>query len=45
MNSDDKTVDTLTHVKIEQIKVNAKTVLKATMSLQGGQAIRIVPEI
>ena len=41
--SDDKAVDTRTRVKIEQIKVSANTILKATMSSQGGQAIRIVP--
>ncbi|MEE8451480.1 MAG: glycoside hydrolase family 97 N-terminal domain-containing protein, partial [Thermoguttaceae bacterium] len=41
--SDDATVPTRTHVKIDRLPVNAKDVLKATMSAQGGQAIRIEP--
>ncbi len=41
--SDDKTVRTRTHVRIERFLVSAETVLKATMTAQGGQAVRIVP--
>ena len=39
--SDDPAVPTRTHVKIERLGVNAETILKATMSAQGGQAVRI----
>lgn len=41
--SDDATVKTRTHVKIERFLVNADTVLRAILSAKGGQAIRIVP--
>ena len=41
--TDDSTVATRTHVKIERRPVDAKTVLKASLSAQGGEAIHIVP--
>ena len=41
--SDDPSAPTRTHVKVERFLVDAGTVLKAAMSPQGGQAIRIVP--
>lgn len=41
--SDDPTVATRTHVRIDRRPVDAATVLKATLSAQGGQAVRIVP--
>jgi len=41
--SDDPTVETRTHVKIERFLVKPDTVLRTTMSAKGGQAIRIVP--
>ena len=41
--SDNPSVPTRTHVKIEKQPVDADTTLKLTMSAQGGQAIRIVP--
>ena len=41
--SDDPTVDTRTHVKIERFLVDANTVLNASMTAKGGQAIRLVP--
>ena len=40
---DDPSTQTRTHVRIERFLVNADTVLKATMTAKGGQAIRIVP--
>lgn len=43
--SDDETIQTSRKVKIERFKVNSKTVLKAFVSENGGQAIRIVPAI
>jgi len=41
--SDDPAVPTRTHVRIDRQPVDATTVLKAELSAQGGQAIRIVP--
>ncbi|MBN1346978.1 MAG: glycoside hydrolase family 97 N-terminal domain-containing protein [Phycisphaerae bacterium] len=41
--SDDKTVQTRTHVKIERFLVRSDTVLKAAVWAQGGLAVRIVP--
>jgi alpha-glucosidase len=41
--SDDPSVQTRTHVKIERQPVNSGTVLKVAMPAQGGQAIRIAP--
>lgn len=41
--SDDSKVDTRTHVRIERFIVNANTVLETSMTVNGGQAIRIVP--
>ncbi|MBN2138752.1 MAG: glycoside hydrolase family 97 N-terminal domain-containing protein [Sedimentisphaerales bacterium] len=41
--SDDASVKTRTHVRIGRRAVNAGSTLKAVMSAQGGQAIRIVP--
>ena len=41
--SDDPSVPTRTHVRVEQRPVDATTTLKLTMSPQGGQAIRIAP--
>lgn len=41
--SDDPTVPTRTHVRIDRQPVDSTTVLKAVLSAQGGQAIRIVP--
>ena len=41
--SDDPSVPTRTHVKIERRPVDTQTVLKVAMSAQGGEAIRIVP--
>jgi alpha-glucosidase len=40
---DDPTVPTRTHVGIDRLSVTSDAVLKATMSAQGGQAIRIEP--
>ncbi len=40
--SDDPTVATRTHVRIERLAVDCDTVLKMTASKQGGQAMRIV---
>jgi alpha-glucosidase len=42
--SHDPSVPTRTHVRIDRLPVDSTTVLKAPMSAQGGQAIRIVPE-
>ncbi len=39
--SDDPAVPTRTHVKIERLVVNSDTILKAKMTVKGGQAIRI----
>ena len=41
--SDDPALPTRTHVKIEHFSVDRDTVLKASVSSQGGQAIRISP--
>jgi len=41
--SDDPAVQTRTHVRIERVAVNSKTIIKAAMTAKGGQAIRIVP--
>lgn len=41
--SDDPAIQTKTHVKIERFLVESGSVLKVSASLQGGQAIRIVP--
>ncbi len=41
--SDDPTVPTRTHVKIERIPVDRGTVLKMALPARGGQAVRIVP--
>ncbi len=42
--SDDPSVPTRTHVRIEKKPVNAGTVLHVTLPARGGQAFRIVPE-
>jgi len=42
--SDDPTVPTRTHVRIERFTVDNGTVLKMSVSAKGGQAARIVPE-
>ncbi|MBN2269611.1 MAG: glycoside hydrolase family 97 N-terminal domain-containing protein [Sedimentisphaerales bacterium] len=39
--SDDPAVPTRTHVKTERLGVTAETILNATMTAQGGQAVRI----
>ncbi len=41
--SDDPTVPTRTHVKIEQRSIDRSTVLRMTLPARGGQAIRLVP--
>ena len=41
--SDDPSVSTRTHVRIDRFAVDRDTVLKMTASAQGGQAVRIVP--
>ena len=41
--SDDPTVPTRTHVKIERLTVDRSTVLKMALPARGGQAIRLVP--
>jgi alpha-glucosidase len=41
--SDDPTVPTRTHVKIEQRTVDRGTVLKVALPARGGQAIRFIP--
>jgi alpha-glucosidase len=41
--SDDPTVPTRTHVKIERLTVDRNTVLKMAMPARGGQVIRLVP--
>lgn len=41
--SDDSSVPTRTHVKIERFAVQADTVLKVAMPARGGQALRLVP--
>jgi alpha-glucosidase len=41
--SDEPSAPTRTHVKIGRFSVNRDTVLKVTMPVQGGQAIRLVP--
>lgn len=42
--SDDASIKTRTRVRIERLSVEAGTVLKVSMSEQGGQAVRIVPD-
>jgi len=41
--SDDPSVPTRTHVKIERFIVDAGTVLKMAVGAQGGEAVRLVP--
>jgi len=41
--ADDPAVATRTHVRIDRVGVAADTVLEASLSAQGGQAIRITP--
>ena len=41
--SDDPTVPTRTHVRIDRFTVTRDTTLKMTASTQGGQAVRLVP--
>jgi alpha-glucosidase len=41
--SDDPTVETRTHVRIDRKPVNADTVLEIVLAPRCGQAIRIVP--
>jgi len=41
--SDDPSVETRTHVRIDRFEVNSKTVLKLPMSAQGGQAVHLKP--
>ncbi len=41
--SDDPSVETRTHVRIDRSAVDRDTTLKMTASAQGGQAVRIVP--
>ncbi len=41
--SDDPSIQTRTHVRIDRYLVDSKTILKAAMPAKGGQAIRIVP--
>jgi alpha-glucosidase len=40
---DDASIDTRTHVRIDRFIVDSATTLKAAMTAQGGQAVRIVP--
>jgi alpha-glucosidase len=42
--SDDPSVDTRTHVRVDRRPVDAATVLKPTLAARGGQAIHIVLE-
>lgn len=41
--SDDPSIQTRTHVRIDRFGVNSETILKPTMTAKGGQAIRITP--
>jgi len=41
--SDDPSIETRTHVRIDRFTVDSATTLKMTASKQGGQAVRIVP--
>jgi alpha-glucosidase len=41
--SDDPSVPTRTHVRIDRFEVERDTVLKMTAGTQGGQAVRLVP--
>jgi alpha-glucosidase len=41
--SDDESISTRTHVKIERVPVTRESVLEVMMSAQGGQALRIEP--
>lgn len=41
--SDDESVNTRTHVKIEQREVTSETVLQVNLEKNGGQAVRVVP--
>jgi len=41
---DDPTVETRTHVRIERVTVDNRTILKAAMGAQGGMAVRIAPQ-
>ena len=41
--SDDPSIQTRTHVRIDRYLVNSKTILKAAMPAKSGQAVRIVP--
>ncbi|MCF7975508.1 MAG: glycoside hydrolase family 97 protein [Phycisphaerae bacterium] len=42
--SDDPTIPTKTHVRIDQKDVTSMTILQAAMTAQGGQAIHLVPK-
>jgi len=42
--ADDPQVPTRTHVRIDRFEVNQDTVLKMTVSAQGGQAVRLVAQ-
>ena len=42
--SDDPSIQTRTHVRIDSLDVDASTVLKMEIGEQGGQAVRIVPK-
>ena len=41
--SDDPTIQTRTHVRIDRYRVHSETVMEASMTAQVGQAVRIVP--
>ena len=41
--ADDPAVTTRTHVRIDRLTVDSKTVLKCNLAAQGGQAMRLVP--
>lgn len=41
--SDDPSVKTRTHVRIDRYRVDSRTVFETSMTAQGGQAIRLVP--
>ena len=43
--SDDPSVQTRTHVRIDRFPVTSETVLKVAMTAKGGQAIRITPAV
>ncbi len=42
--SDDPTIPTRTHVRVDHLNVTTQTTLQATMTAQGGQAIHLVPK-